>query len=396
MLLFNGRNFNRCRRIQRVNSIGSQILRMKSSHMDYEEGKSLIEEEMSSKFSENAKKNEIKVISSAKLELTKDEHRLFSMLRRVVKDESLGTTIRVAGGWVRDKLLDSGVKEDIDIALDNITGKEFVTALNKWNRKRGLRNYRFSIIASNPGKFKHLETVTLTIYGFLIDCVNLRTETYADNGIVENNNEGRFGTPLVDAVKRDFTMNSLFYNIHTGCIEDYTGRGVSDLKQGLITTPISAVHTLNDDPLRILRAIRFACRFSFDISYEVIRESSDPSVNVFLGTKVARERIFNELEKMFLTEDDTRAILLMHYMGLLPIVLPVPEEKYLLQISNEMDPFPREINDDSIHMKKIHEKKNEKLNTNINNRVNNKEEYNSLYMSPGNSSGDSHTSFKSP
>jgi hypothetical protein len=93
MLLFNGRNFNRCRHIQRVNSIGSQISRTKSSHIDYKEWKSSIEEGIPSKLIDNEKINEMMVTSSVKIELTKDEHRLFSMLRRVVKDESLGIYI---------------------------------------------------------------------------------------------------------------------------------------------------------------------------------------------------------------------------------------------------------------------------------------------------------------
>jgi tRNA nucleotidyltransferase (CCA-adding enzyme) len=103
--------------------------------------------------------------------------------------------------------------------------------LNRWNRKRGQKNFRYSVIASNPEKFKHLETTTFQMDKNFIDCVNLRTETYADIG--ENDGKSKFGTPLIDAMKRDFTINSLFYNIHTGCIEDYTGRGVSDLNKGL-------------------------------------------------------------------------------------------------------------------------------------------------------------------
>jgi tRNA nucleotidyltransferase (CCA-adding enzyme) len=87
------------------------------------------------------------------------------------------------------------------------------------------------VIASNPEKFKHLETTTIQIDKNFVDCVNLRTETYSGGDV--NKIENKFGTPLIDAMKRDFTINSLFYNIHTRNIEDYTGRGVSDLKQGV-------------------------------------------------------------------------------------------------------------------------------------------------------------------
>lgn len=66
---------------------------------------------------------------------------------------------------------------------------------------------------------------------------------------------------------------------------------------------------------------------------------------------------------MFLSDDDTRAILLMHYMGLLPIILPVPEDIYLLKISAETGTFPRDLNDENIIVKKIQQKKSERLNS---------------------------------
>jgi hypothetical protein len=124
MLLFIGRNSYRCQRILRFNTT-TQSLRMKSSQMDLT-GKPSLNDSIRFEQIDNMKKldekNEKVVISSVDLDLSKDESRLFDMLCRFVKDESLGTTIRVAGGWVRDKLLDACAKEDIDIALDNITG----------------------------------------------------------------------------------------------------------------------------------------------------------------------------------------------------------------------------------------------------------------------------------
>jgi tRNA nucleotidyltransferase/poly(A) polymerase len=62
---------------------------------------------------------------------------------------------------------------------------------------------------------------------------------------------------------RDLTINAFFYNINSGEIEDYTGQGIEDLKLGQIRTPLEPLVTLLDDPLRVLRAIRFACRFNF-------------------------------------------------------------------------------------------------------------------------------------
>lgn len=73
------------------------------------------------------------------------------------------------------------------------------------------------------------------------------------------------GTPLEDALRRDFTINSLFYNINTKQVEDYTERGLSDIANRVIRTPLEPLITFTDDPLRVLRCFRFRARFNFDI-----------------------------------------------------------------------------------------------------------------------------------
>lgn len=75
-----------------------------------------------------------------------------------------------------------------------------------------------------------METANLRVMGFEIDCVNLRAETYADTRIPEI----RIGTPEEDALRRDFTINSLFFNIRSRLIEDYTRRGLEDLSNSKI------------------------------------------------------------------------------------------------------------------------------------------------------------------
>lgn len=70
---------------------------------------------------------------------------------------------------------------------------------------------------------------------------------------------------MEDALRRDITINALFYNIHTHQVEDFTGKGLSDLENGIVRTPLQPVQTFLDDPLRILRVIRFASRFNYKI-----------------------------------------------------------------------------------------------------------------------------------
>lgn len=91
-----------------------------------------------------------------------------------------------------------------------------------------------------------------------IDLVNLRSEKYTDDSrvpVIE------IGSPEEDALRRDLTINALFYNINEQKVEDFTGKGLEDLQNGIIRTPLDPLQTFLDDPLRVLRTIRFACRF---------------------------------------------------------------------------------------------------------------------------------------
>lgn len=71
------------------------------------------------------------------------------------------------------------------------------------------------------------------------------------------------GTPLEDALRRDFTINALFYNIDTQEVEDWTEKGISDIERKILRTPLAPLITFKDDPLRVLRCFRFKSRFNF-------------------------------------------------------------------------------------------------------------------------------------
>jgi hypothetical protein len=92
--------------------------------------------------------------------LQPNEERLFALLERVVAEKKVNTTIRVAGGWVRDKLLQHKTKNDIDLAIDNMSGLQFMHLLNAWYEEHGLEKKKFGVIQQNPDKSKHLETGT--------------------------------------------------------------------------------------------------------------------------------------------------------------------------------------------------------------------------------------------
>lgn len=242
------------------------------------------------------------------------------MLRVVVTDMHLGTTIRVAGGWVRDKLLYGVTKDDVDLCIDNMTGEQFCYHMNEWAKNRGKQVYKFGVIQSNPDKSKHLATATVKINGFDVDFVNLRSETYVEHSripLVE------FGTPLEDARRRDLTVNSLFYNIHTDEVEDFTGMGIEDIKNRLLRTPLDPFVTLIDDPLRAFRVLRFACRLDFKIADTALAACGSPEVIASLSAKVSRERILKEVEGTLTGSpaQATRAVFLLHRLGLLRCML---------------------------------------------------------------------------
>ncbi len=90
----------------------------------------------------------------------------------------------------------------------------------------------------------------------------------------------------------------MFYNIHTNVVEDYTGNGLLDLENHIIRTPLAPRETFLDDPLRVLRVIRFASRFNFAIAPEILSATSDQSVRDAFEKKISRERVGVEIEKM--------------------------------------------------------------------------------------------------
>jgi tRNA nucleotidyltransferase/poly(A) polymerase len=242
------------------------------------------------------------------LSLTPVEQNLRQLLLDVAKyiDSSLTNAspleLRFAGGWVRDKLL--GIQShDIDVAINSMTGFQFGLKMKEFLdvpgnvEKYKLGNQKGSglhKIEANPEKSKHLETVTTKIYGLDIDLVNLRKETYSKDS---RNPQMEFGTPQEDAERRDATVNALFYNLHTEVVEDFIG-GCKDMEAKMIRTPLNPFQTFEDDPLRVLRVIRFASRLGYEIDPEAEECIRHPQIRKDFLSKITRERVGTELEKM--------------------------------------------------------------------------------------------------
>lgn len=251
-----------------------------------------------------------RTMTTTTIELTARELQLREFLLDVAKHIEESTELKTkvelrwAGGWVRDKLL--GIQShDIDTAISNMTGFVFATKMQEFLEHDNSGKYLSSEngenilgnlhkVLANPDKSKHLETATTKIYGYDVDFVNLRKETYSEDS---RNPQMEFGTAEEDALRRDATINALFYNLHNDRVEDFT-TGLSDLAEKRIRTPLEPRTTFMDDPLRVLRLIRFASRLDFAIDPESEKFMSDPAVLEALKLKISRERVGVEVEKM--------------------------------------------------------------------------------------------------
>jgi tRNA nucleotidyltransferase/poly(A) polymerase len=284
--------------------------------------------------------------------------------------------LRFTGGWVRDKLLGVG-SHDIDVAINKMTGEHFglkiieylelpgnaakygidlkeekpkVAAEEKPDAKPKEKNGKASKkqkaseqkqkdgepaakeksrkiapglhkIEANPEKSKNLETATIKLMGIDLDLVNLRKETYNE---VSRNPQIEFGTPEEDAMRRDATVNAMFYNLNTSEIEDFTGRGFQDMELKIIRTPLEPYQTFKDDPLRVLRLIRFASRLNYTIDPETQKAMSNQEIGEVLKIKISRERVGIELEKMLKGPDPLMALSLIDNLDLYNTIFTDP------------------------------------------------------------------------
>jgi tRNA nucleotidyltransferase/poly(A) polymerase len=254
--------------------------------------------------------------------------------------------LRITGGWVRDKLL--GVPSvDIDVAINKMTGYQFGLKMKEYLEIPGnLEKYGLESIAdseklsakagasdkskmvgglhkieANPEKSKHLETTTVRILGLDIDLVNLRKETYSDDS---RNPQMEFGTPEEDALRRDATVNAMFYNMNTQQVEDLTGKGYEDMQKKILRTPLEPYQTFMDDPLRVLRLIRFAARLGYTIEDEALKAMSNPDIKDALHRKISRERVGVEFEKALRGPDPHEALRLIFDLDLYGTIFADP------------------------------------------------------------------------
>ena len=229
------------------------------------------------------------------------DHAIFKLVGSTARE--LGVRAFVIGGYVRDCFL--GIpNDDIDIVVEGsgIALAEAVAA------KCGAK----------VSVFRNFGTAMLKYKGIEVEFVGARRESYDRNSrkpVVED------GTLEEDQLRRDFTINAMAFSLQEddfGALVDPFG-GIRDLANAIIRTPLDPEQTYSDDPLRMLRAIRFATRLGFTI----VPESLDAMRRMAGRLRIlSRERIVEELDKMLLTKKPSTAFRLMDQTGLLEQFFP--------------------------------------------------------------------------
>lgn len=236
------------------------------------------------------------------------------LLAGVVKDTPYENKIFIVGGYVRDLLLRKPSK-DVDLVVDGFGIEGGIQAAEFIAKRLGI--YKKD---TNPVIFPRFGTAKLTIKlptgPFDIEFVAPRKEQYTPGSrkpLVSA------GTIHDDALRRDFTINALFKNLSSGEIVDLTGRSLKDLERKLIQTTSDPDWIFQEDPLRILRAIRFAFKYNFDLPLSVVRAIKR---NASKLKNISAERIQDELNKILVVEKPSRAIRMFEITGILSIVFP--------------------------------------------------------------------------
>lgn len=236
--------------------------------------------------------------------ITALENPIFRTISKASSNLNLPTY--VIGGYVRDFILDRGDAKDIDIVAIG-SGIKLAEEVSK-------------LLPGKPkvSVFKTYGTAMLKSSGIELEFVGARKESYSEES---RNPEVEIGTLEDDQNRRDFTINALALSLQNDSYGELLDpfNGIKDLEDKIIRTPLDPDITFSDDPLRMLRAIRFATQLDFFIekeSFEAISRNAD-RIKI-----ITNERIVEELHKILMSSTPSKGFALLHKTGLLKHILP--------------------------------------------------------------------------
>ncbi len=216
----------------------------------------------------------------------------------------LGIEAYLVGGFVRDRLLGrDGSDRDIDIV---VVGADGVALLEAVARRLGW---------ARPAVFERFATAQVRGAGFVLEVVRARAESYDPES---RKPQVRPGTLEEDIRRRDFTVNTLVQGLD-GRVLDLTGRGLDDLRRGILRTPLDPAETFSEDPLRMLRAARFVAQLGFRLAAglrEAMRAMA-PRTAI-----LSAERVRDELSRLLLSPHPREGMEVLREAGLLDVLLP--------------------------------------------------------------------------
>ncbi|MEP0132195.1 MAG: HD domain-containing protein [Eudoraea sp.] len=229
---------------------------------------------------------------------------IFPIIASSAKELSMDSY--VIGGYVRDLILERGKSKDIDIVA---VGSGIQLAKKVASKLKG---------KPNVSVYKNFGTAMIKHHNWEIEFVGARTESYTRDSrkpVVED------GTLLDDQKRRDFTINTMAISLNES---DYGQLldpfdGVKDLNNKLIRTPLDPSVTYSDDPLRMLRAIRFATQLGFNIELKSLQAIIENKERIEI---ISQERIVDELNKILACNQPSIGLKLLHNTELLPFLLP--------------------------------------------------------------------------
>ena len=232
------------------------------------------------------------------------QHNIFKIISQASKDLQIESY--VIGGYVRDFILNRGLHKDIDVVAIG-SGIELAKKVA-------------SLLPNTPKVkvFKTYGTAMLRYDEMELEFVGARKESYSENSrnpVVEN------GTLEDDQNRRDFTINALAISLSDSNYGELLDpfNGIQDLDSKLIRTPLNPDITYSDDPLRMLRAIRFATQLDFTIQENSLKAIQ---INRERLSIITKERIVVELNKILESPKPSKGFLLLEKTGLLDLILP--------------------------------------------------------------------------
>lgn len=241
-------------------------------------------------------------------------------LAQIIKGTAWENHVFLVGGCVRDEMMQTKI-HDIDIAVDLVNGG---IRFAKWLQKKRLVAKGRSVQI-----FEHFGTAKVRLRMYpkdVIDCVQTRKDRYVYEE--EPHPEQNYGTIKEDAIRRDLTINSLYVNVSTGELLDPTELGRHDIENHIIRTPNDPDETFTDNPMHILRCIRFAVRYDWKIEDSLIDSMKR---NVDILAESTPTRITKEVISILRLKRKKRAFRLIEIVGAKKYVEPVVQNILAMQ-----------------------------------------------------------------